>query len=1231
MQVSNTIYPQFITSYKKRSSKAENGASHVILADVPTSYDAKLLNALRFQMLYRPVFGSRMIDEEPLFKRENYIADPNINSKEVNFIKKISKPNGIVPFKDDKAACALIEGLRDGEVREFQLSSLLFFAKHPAFEKGSHITKIISQINTVERGKFFIKETERLTKKYPDMTSEELVAIVPRLSPEKLDIQNKFIEKIYIPNKDEKDSKNLEIFTELLSSVEDEKVANIQLDFYDSLMEYKETSPATAMSLLMNIEDEEKGQIKKNTILALIEKGFKADDLVILIPKIKKQKIARLNLEMADYFLEDLNMETSVASKIMCNIPDKGVFNMQKNIIKEALSLREFEDEDILKILGDIQSPETAELKMAVIKMLAKIDKFKGKDITHIVTNVDSVYGAEIKVKTAKNLSQIDELSGNQIGYIIAGCHNEESTRVKSKAAEELIKIPGMTGDAVTYIVARLLKEETAQIQIDATRKLMNYKKFTPVEVAKIVRGIRNIDFEKAKLNALEHLMTIDSLNNTAIVKILDKINGESKDKYLLSCIDKMAANPNFTCEDITKIATTMFINKHTCNELIDYFATIPRDIKDEIEDYSVVQDFYPFKDKTYLNRTERKAFISALIKHNSAISDNAKENGITKLYKFLPQNNEEYCQLLPVIAESIDKNSMQTSLKSQQAIKELPQVLEKLYAHDSKFLKLDFENTNFVPHLKYSLADFKKDIAKTLENCPDDKKEQITDQFGFVLSSNKSSKNIIIGYPQLPKRYSGIAQDPEYKDLTQKVAAHIDKFINQNEVTICDDRKTNKLFNTLFTAIPELTTLVQKPQNEWHHFDTFVHTLRVMQEVAKNERFQKLNDNDKQLLFVAALLHDITKAEGVVDKGHALTGAYDAYQIADKFEFSDTDKSKLFAIIRNHEWLKYYNKEGVSELQKIERAKTVAFTLREGNAFELVSILSEADLKGMQKNEAAFKTFEKAQQEGNSEVARYVRDLQRTAIPLPQNKLPKASELVADGEVVRNANIGGIQNKVIYLTKNMGKGSLPFDKNLDPNDLNFLVHALDSEKNSLIFQRIDEVDNDTLISSSYVNLAKGNWKTFRQQGYILDVDSDNIHAAYFKDYGSGSSKNIDNLKLDYLFEGYYKPQRDYISQKIKETLHIDADSYKALYQDIKNKSLSEIRKEYPFVSAAIKQIYMEMQGGQYTYGRNYNEVLVSRPRIQGVFAYDRSITQVPKYLRKYAADADVPIIIFLD
>lgn len=44
--------------------------------------------------------------------------------------------------------------------------------------------------------------------------------------------------------------------------------------------------------------------------------------------------------------------------------------------------------------------------------------------------------------------------------------------------------------------------------------------------------------------------------------------------------------------------------------------------------------------------------------------------------------------------------------------------------------------------------------------------------------------------------------------------------------------------------------------------------------------------------------------------------------------------------------------------------------------------------------------------------------------------------------------------------------------------------------------------------------------------------------------------------------------------------------------------------------------------------GRQYNEMLVSRPKIQGVFAYDKPYERIPKFLRKYAQENDIPIII---
>lgn len=1191
-------------------------------------FSCDYITALKSQLFYNPSFSSTRLVENSMYNLKKAKVAYSENNVLAKIIQKKVKPNGVVPFKDIKDVTILIDGLRDDIVRDYQILTLDFYVNETNFEEGSHIAKIVSQINTIQRGELFEEQIKKYMKDYPTLKPEELVAIIPRLSEDKLDLQEKFVKDIYLSNSEDERFKSLETFSELLSSIEKEDVANLQLEFFNELVNDKNVEHDVAMSIIMNIDDNRKGRIKKVAVMELIDQGFSATSLKDLVPKIRSTKDPLLYKNMGEYFLKEKGMKSDIAVKIMCNIPNKDVFNLHKNIIEEISNYRVFRQEDILKILGDVQTPQTAELKTSVVKLLSEIEKLNGKEIAHIVTNVDTVLGADIKIKTAKQLAKLDKLNGEQIGFIVAGCNNVESSLVKCNTATELDKIQGIDGNAIRLIVSRILKQETADLQIEAVKELMRYDRFTDDEIAQIVRNIRNVDFQLAKLAALDKIIKYEKLDNTALVAILGKINGESKDKYLLECVEKMVVDENFTCEDITKIVKSFTINKHTCSNLIDYFSTLPREIKDGITDYSIVQDFYPFVNKKYKNKTDVKALINALIKHNTDIFKPENET-VLKLYPFLPKNNEQFCSELSELLNSVNKNTVEISGKQRKAMKDLSQNIEALYKNE-KFLEIDFEKMP-PPTLKYNVEDFKKDVLTIIEGCSSDNAQRLTDQFGFVLLKGEDENYQILGYPQMPKNYVDFKNNYKLASLNERLKVCVKNFVNSNKVNVCKDEEINQTINNIFDAIPELYTIVGKPQNRWHHFDVFVHTMKVLQEVIKNERFNKLEKNDKKIVFLSALLHDISKKEKVVDKGHALTSAYDAHQIVGRMGMSDIDKSKLFAVIRNHEWLKYYNKEGISDLQKTERAKTVAFTLREGNAFELVSILAEADLKAMQKKNTAFKLFEKALMEGNSEVSRYIRDLQRTSIHLPQSRLPKASEIEADGKVVRIAKIGGIENKVIYLTKGMGKGSLPFDEELDPIDLNFLVHALDNEKNSLIFQRLEEIDNDTLISASYINLPKGNWKTFRQQGYILLVDSDNIHAAYYKDYGSGTTKNIDTLKLDYLFEGYFKPQRNYISQKIKSKLGIDDENYKSLYQKIKNKTLAEIRVEYPLVSTAIKEIYMEMQGGEYTYGRNYNEVLVSRSKIQGVYAYDRSITQVPRYLRKYAAEADIPIIIFLD
>ena len=76
-------------------------------------------------------------------------------------------------------------------------------------------------------------------------------------------------------------------------------------------------------------------------------------------------------------------------------------------------------------------------------------------------------------------------------------------------------------------------------------------------------------------------------------------------------------------------------------------------------------------------------------------------------------------------------------------------------------------------------------------------------------------------------------------------------------------------------------------------------------------------------------------------------------------------------------------------------------------------------------------------------------------------------------------------------------------------------------------------------------------------------------------------------------------------------------------------KSITDIEKVDKHFAPALLDVIGEMHNGKRRGGRNYNEVLVSRPKIQGVFAYDKKYEDIPEFLRKYAQDNKLPIIIF--
>ena len=106
------------------------------------------------------------------------------------------------------------------------------------------------------------------------------------------------------------------------------------------------------------------------------------------------------------------------------------------------------------------------------------------------------------------------------------------------------------------------------------------------------------------------------------------------------------------------------------------------------------------------------------------------------------------------------------------------------------------------------------------------------------------------------------------------------DKWLSWEEV---------KFYAAMFDlpTVPELglESVAGLPQDQFHHVegDVATHTLRVIEELQKLPGYLALTEQDKEILWTAALLHDVEKRSttvieedgSITAKGHARKGEY--------------------------------------------------------------------------------------------------------------------------------------------------------------------------------------------------------------------------------------------------------------------------------------------------------------------------------------------------------------------
>ena len=222
-----------------------------------------------------------------------------------------------------------------------------------------------------------------------------------------------------------------------------------------------------------------------------------------------------------------------------------------------------------------------------------------------------------------------------------------------------------------------------------------------------------------------------------------------------------------------------------------------------------------------------------------------------------------------------------------------------------------------------------------------------------------------------------------------------------------------------------------------------------------------------------------------------------------------------------------------------------------------------------------------------------------------------------------------------MYLENGLDLSKYGFDKGVTAENFNVIVHGFDNNIQQAMLEALEMPDSDALLSTSYIFYDKGNYHTFRQQGFIKNIPSDNIGVAYYRDFGSGCKKTEEMLINDYLSDkgNIY---RKYFSELLKKELNLNDEEYLDLYQKIKDKPIEQIEKETPHAAYAIKNIFAKMEIHKRKFKRDYNEILVGKGKTTGVFfegtdeqGNKYKAENIPEFLRKYARDNDLPIIYF--
>ena len=917
------------------------------------------------------------------------------------------------------------------------------------------------------------------------------------------------------------------------------------------------------------------------------------------------------------------------------------------------------------KIVQKIMSDEKLYSNENLMNNLDKLLNSRNKDITEIILNNEDLYG---------NKNFMDKSLGKLINYLY------NTTYMLNPLTDDII-------EERKNIVKTILSDKDLYDNedfIEKSEKIFEQcKTKEQTEVANIILSHKELpNFDKFIGNMAEFMWEWGQPGQIDIFKKItddmdsDKIERvenfraeliQNADKFMAifqtkdkqECMDKLneiidSAYFHFIQEssilntdELTTMQKFLLVavkDKINYKDFIKLNKTIGKENAEKLSpEYMFIAanfiDVYKKQNINEISRNDKKSLLKALVAADKGlfnISDEMKE-----MFPIIPTNQKDYCKLLPSVVRSLgfDTNVI-LDKHFDEKLSHLGETLSNISDEDFKTLDIKQE---------YSRDEFIKDVHDKVKDLSREERQKVYDYFGFELHHNKKANTgfTITGYPMNLNNGEKLSQikDPQTKAVIENLRENVIKFTQNNKI-VCENKELENDLNNIIKSLPELRATIGLKQrgngeNFGHDYDVFTHSLKVMQGIVKDPKYQKLNDSDKKIMLFASLLHDIAKKEGFSDSHHADNSSFDASFIVKKFKLTQEEEIKLFTLIKNHEWNNYVNNAS-DEKERKRRQQSVAYDLRHDNLFDMSLIFTHADLKGVNdyfhdlKNEDRIskadgitRSYGEAADFHAQSIKKYIEQLKPSQPLLPVTKIPSSSDIeksITEVKLDGSTNIKGVykdKDGLIVIKYNelqnedlekIGFSCLSTTKGIEAKtsagesvntgNVKFFAHGFDEPYQLAKFDAFNLINSEVLLSVSYAERPESKYRFFRPQGILLDCDTKYVHGGGETDSGSGTGKFVKDFKRDYIFGGYREKDRKYISDLIKTALNMDDEKYKEFVEKYKNVPLSEIEPEE--TRAKLIKAFSEINSNTRKGKREYNEMYISNPKPpMAVFAYE--------------------------